>query len=276
MIRIPRIKVNVVHDHVRRGHELEGLAGVHGLVEPFSGSRVHNLAMGRVLLKYAGSARGGGNPLNLAKLRARILALVDSAARAQKYCARPVRIEDDGKHIRVVDQALLDDLPARAPVAGLPGQMPGARINNVGVRRVHSQRFHLMNLPAERLAEGADLRPGRACIRGAKDTRKCSREKHPGVRGRLHQGANRLAAQTLDPAPAPARVVAHPQAAVGVLPSRHIDRGRIGGVHHDVVQNQAVRRAQPGKTMPGGACIQRFVEPTVGGSKVEMAGLPGD
>ncbi len=57
-------------------------------------------------------------------------------------------------------------------------------------------------------------------------------------------------------APAPSAVVADPQSAVvRVLPRAHVNRGGVGGVDHDAVENKAVGAAQLRQPMPGCAFV---------------------
>lgn len=275
MVGVGGIHKDVVDDDIGSRHAHEGPAAVHGLVQPFGGSGVDNLVILRVLLEHPGPPRGGGYARDLVEQLAGVLALVDAAASAQKGDLRRNRIEDDGENIRIVDQSPLDAVPHLAPVHGLPGQMPGAGKDDVWIVRIDGQRFDLMNFVA---TGWADKRPGNAGVGTAEDAFQGSGVEDRRIRRRLGKGADRLPAQSLDLAPGMAPVVAHPQAAVIAVrpPGGDVDGGRMGFIHDDMVENEAVGRADAGKTAPVRAGVRGFVNPTIGGAQVKVVGVSGD
>ena len=188
--------------------------------------------------------------MDLFEQLARILAFVDAAARAGENDLRPDWIDNNRKHIGVVDDAPFDVVPAFAAITGLPRQMPGTGVNHIGIRWINRQRLHLVNFLAPRRA---DQRPGDAGIPAPEDPFQGSGIEHGGIGGRLRKSANRLAAQPLDLSPAPPPVAALPQPAVLVVqpPRGHINSGWIGLIHKNVVQDQVVKQAQLRKPMPG-------------------------
>ena len=77
-----------------------------------------------------------------------------------------VGIDDDGEDVGVDDQPLLDVAPGLAAIGGLPGQVPGSRVDDVGICGIDGERFDFVDLVT---AGRADLRPGDAGIAGAKN-----------------------------------------------------------------------------------------------------------
>ena len=55
-------------------------------------------------------------------------------------------IDDDRKHIRVIDHAFVDVLPVGAAIGRLPGQVPGSGINHVGIFGINSNRFDVLDV----------------------------------------------------------------------------------------------------------------------------------
>src|SRR5260370_8697669 len=74
-----------------------------------------------------------------------ILTLVNSRAGADVNGLRIILINDDGKHIRVVNHAVLDDLPVGSAVAGLPGQVPSSGIDDVRVWGINGHRLKVLH-----------------------------------------------------------------------------------------------------------------------------------
>jgi len=70
------------------------------------------------------------------------LGAVDAAAGAQQHPLRLVRIDVNREHVRVVDHALVDRLPAFAFVGRLPGQMRRAGVDALPVGRRESHGSH--------------------------------------------------------------------------------------------------------------------------------------
>ncbi len=224
-IRIAGIDVHVVHHNVRIRHALKVLTGVDGLVQPLGRSRVHHIALLRILHQAPRPSRFRRNALDPAEQSPRVLALVDSAARAQVNRMRMLGIDDDRKHIRVHNQSLLDVVPCLAAVRSLPWQVPGSRVDRVSVARVYRQRFNLVNLVA---ARRADLRPCRAAVARPEDSLQCSRIKCARIGRRLRQRVNRLPFEPRWLAPGAAAVVADPQSAIDrVLPRANVNRRRV-------------------------------------------------
>ena len=97
-----------------------------------------------------------------------------------------------------------------------------------------------------------------------------------GSEGACDKRVNRLALEIRGFMPGAPGIVADPQSAVvGVFPRAYVQRRGIGGVDHDVVENEAIPAAEFGQAMPGSAFVKRFVEPTVGGAEEKMLGLAG-
>ena len=267
------IDIDVVDDHVRIRHGREGLAGVDGFVEPLGGSGVDHLAVFGILHEHACAPRLGGNALNFVEEQARVFALVDAAAGAQVNDVRVAGIDDDGEDVGVLDDSLLDIAPGLAAVGGLPGQVPGAGVDDLGIRGIDGQRLDLVDLVT---AGRADLGPGDAGVGGAVDALKRSREENARIGGSFGESLHRLAFEERHFRPGARGVVADPEAAVVVvLPRAHVEGGGMGGIDHDVVDHEAVAVIELGQAMPGCAFIARFIEPTVGGAEIEMAGLAG-
>ena len=188
-----------------------------------------------------------------------VFAFVDAAAGAQVNDVR--------------DDPFLDIAPGLAAIGGFPGQVPGSRVDGVGIAGIDGQGFDFVNLGA---AGRADLGPRGTGIAGAIDALEGTGKEDVGIGGRLDEGLYELALEELDFMPGMARIVTDPQAAVvGVLPRAHVQRGGVGGIDDDVVDDEAVAAVELGQAMPGCAFVEGFVEPTVGGAEIKMMGLAG-
>ena len=171
------------------------------------------------------------------------------------------------------DDPFLDIAPGLAAIGGLPGQVPGSRVDDGGICGIDGQRFDFVDLVT---AGRADLGPGCAGIAGAIDALERSRKKNMWIGRRLRQGLHGLALEERDFMPGAAGIVADPQTAVvGVLPGPDVERRGVGGIDHDVVEDETFGAVELGQAMPGRAFIERFVEPAVGGAEIKMIGLAG-
>src|SRR5262249_42455796 len=77
-----------------------------------------------------------------------ILALVNAGTGAGIDHVGTRGVDDDGKDVRVVDDAVLDVVPALAAIAGLPRQVPRARIDYVRICRIDRDGFNVLDLSA--------------------------------------------------------------------------------------------------------------------------------
>ena len=78
-----------------------------------------------------------------------------------------------------------------------------------------------------------------------------------GIGRSLRQGLHRLALEERDFMPGVAGIVADPQAAVvGVFPRADVERGGVGGIDHDAVDDETVAAVELGQAMPGCAFIE--------------------
>src|ERR1700677_519225 len=94
-----RIHVDVVDDHLRRGHALKHSAAVRGLIQAFGGARVHRVVVGWIQHQHPGPARSHRNALDLLiKLTARVVA-VNPRTGTGVDDVRLSGIDDDRKHI---------------------------------------------------------------------------------------------------------------------------------------------------------------------------------
>ena len=101
-----------------------------------------------------------------------------------------MRIDDDGENIRIIDHALLHIRPALAAVGSLPGQMPGAGVNDLRIFGIDGHRLKVLDL---RVMRRADLVPAFAPVEAAINTINGARHDNFRVaRGQSH-GPHRLA-----------------------------------------------------------------------------------
>ena len=145
-LRIARIDHNVVHHDFRIGDLLPALATIGCLPQAFRSSSIHNLRIAGILLQHSRTACRKWNSLELMEQIARAFALIDTRAGAGVDHGRIGGVDDDGKYIRVVDHALVDVLPIGACIGGLPRQMPGAGIDDIGILGIDSDRFNILDL----------------------------------------------------------------------------------------------------------------------------------
>ena len=178
MIGIPRIDEHVIDDHFRAAHTLPDLAQIGRLPEALGGSGVHDLFVGRILLEHAGAARGKRDALNLRKQVACRFALVNSRAGAGENDRRIVMIDDDRKHVGVVNHALINMLPVGAGVGSFPGQVPGSGIDGVRIFGIHRNRLDILDVDGVR---GRQALPGIAAILAAEDAIERARDEHVGI-----------------------------------------------------------------------------------------------
>ena len=129
-----------------------------------------------------------------------------------------------------------------------------------------------MNLVA---ARRADLSPCRSAVARTEDSFQCSGVQNLRIGRRLRKRVHWLALKLSRLAPVVASIVADPQSAVGgVIPRSHVNRRRVGGIHHNTVEHESVVAAQLCQTMPACAFVHRFVKPAICGAKQQMLWLP--
>ena len=213
-----------------------------------------------------------GIPWIFLNSRSGVLALVDAAARAHVNDVGVIGIDDDGEHVGVVDDSLLDVVPVGASVGRLPGQMPGAGIHDVGIFWINRQRFHLVDFFA---AWRTDELPRGTSVRRTKHALQRPRKEHVRVGRGQGKGTNRLPMKSRCLLPGFSPIVADPKAPVGPieLPCRSIDFSGIARIHKNVVNHKIVGGVEPGKPAPVSPFVRRFVDQARGGSQVKVIRL---
>src|SRR5437660_6021458 len=91
----------------------------------------------------ARTARLRWNPLNLVPVLSSIPRVIDSATSRRNYVIRIAWIDVNGKDIRIIDDAVLNNPPGPASVRGLVRKPPCTGIDHVRVARIDRQRFHV-------------------------------------------------------------------------------------------------------------------------------------
>ena len=142
---VARIDVDVIDHDFRIADPLPGLAQIHRLPQTFGGSGVDDVFVGGILLQHARTARRERNALDLGELLARAHALVDARACAGKNVRGIGVVDDDRKHIGIVDHALVDVLPVGAAIGSLPREVPRAGVHDVGILRVNRDRLDVLD-----------------------------------------------------------------------------------------------------------------------------------
>ena len=270
MLRVCRVHIHVVHDHICPGRLHPVLACIIGAIQAFRRPREHRVQVVGVLHQHPGPPRLRRNALGFihanpaSELLSPVHALVDPRARTQVHHQRLRRIHQNRKHVRVFDYSLLDARPVRSPVRGLPGQVPCARVDGIGVRRVHGQRLDLVDLLA---VLGADPLPVRPAVHRTEDPFQRPRHQDLRVRRCHSQRADRLSAHLRLAGPRRPAVAADEQPAVWMVAQRIGRRQQMLGVcrvHQYFFYDQIVAVAHPRQPLPAPAAVRRLIDPAVG------------
>src|SRR5436305_11282236 len=110
---------------------MPGFPRIDRLPEPFCCSRVHSVTVAWILLQHASAPGRKRNALNLVEELSGTFALINTGAGAGVNDVWLFGIDDDGENVGVIDDAVLDIVPALAAIAGLPRQIPGTGINYI-------------------------------------------------------------------------------------------------------------------------------------------------
>src|SRR5438045_7987251 len=122
---------------------MPGFPRIDRLPEPFCCSRVHSVTVAWILLQHASAPGRKRNALNLVEELSGTFALINTGAGAGVNDVWLFGIDDDGENVGVIDDAVLDIVPALAAIAGLPRQMPGTGINHIGVGGINLDRLNI-------------------------------------------------------------------------------------------------------------------------------------
>src|SRR6185437_8225613 len=208
--------------------------------------------------------------LDFMKVRAGIDALINPGASAGINSARCPGIDDDGEHIRIHDQSLLDVLPGFATIDGFPGQMPGAGVNHLRIYRIDGDRFHFMQF---RASHGTDQLPGSAAVLASIDAGECPGNKYFRVRRRLCESPDGLTFHVADGIPVMTFIFTDKNSAVRPIQSPGSDQNAPGVrlIKKYIVNNQRIVGgdfAQPCPVLG----IFSFIHPAVRSSKKDVRG----
>ena len=274
MLRVGRIDVDVVHNDLGPGGAGPGLAGVFRAPETFGGPREDDVFVLRVLHEDKGAPRRVGDSLNLTELLTLVDAFVDTRAGAGEDDLRVVGIDNDRKDVGVVDDALLHGLPMLPPVDGLPGQVPGSRVDRLRIEGIDGKGLNLVDLGALRRADSLPVLPGIRCTKDAGE-----RSGHHDIRrgGGACKGTNRLAGEVRGDGPGDAGVGAFIDSTIGVVehPGSHRHVFWIGGIDEDRVEYKVVAFANSSQSLPLRACVSGFVDPAIGRAEIEVVVVGG-
>ena len=116
----------------RRGyHPRVIVAAFRGTPETFGRSGEHQTRNRRVLQDRSSTTRLRRDALDLVPVFSTVWRFVNSAARRSYDVIRIPWIKIDGKNIRVIDDAILDNPPRLPTIKRLVRQVPGARVDNI-------------------------------------------------------------------------------------------------------------------------------------------------
>ena len=276
MLRVCRVHVHVVHNHICPGRLHPVLACIIGAIQALRRPREHCVQVVGVLHQHPGPPRRRRNALGFIhanparELHPAVHALVDPRARAQVHHQRLLRVHQDREDVRVLDDPILDARPTLPAVRRLPRQVPCARVDGIGVRRVHRQRLDLVDL----LAVGrADPRPVRPAVHRAEDPLQRPRHQDLRVRWRRRQRADRMSAHLRLARPGRSAVVADKQPPVRMVAQRIGRRQqmlRVRRVHQYFFYDQIVAVVHPRQPLPALAAVPRLIHPPVGRAQIQM------
>ena len=185
---------------------------------------------------------------------------------------RIARVEDYGEHVGIVDHAFFDGRPGKAAIHGLPRQVPGAGVDDLGVVRIDGQRLDVLELGMSRRR---DPLPRLACIAAAEHAIEGARDQDLGIRCRQRERAHRLAVYAREHVPGAAAVIAAKNvAAVGLdAPRGGVDRLRMSGIEHDVIDDVMIAVAHPRQPRPGVSAVVRNEQLAGTGAQQDAVGV---
>src|SRR5882724_4813702 len=192
----------------------------------------------------AGAARGERHALHLLELIAGVHAPVNTGARAGVNVGRVLGVDDDRKHVGIINDALVHMRPSLAAISSLPWQMPGSGINDIGIQRVDSYRLEILKV---RMMIGSYLFPSIAAVHRAMHAIKRAYDDDLRVRGRKLQCADRFSAHALQGLPrltTVGRAEKVTGTVVGQAPGRNVNLVGIGGIDGDVIEDVVLARPE--------------------------------
>jgi hypothetical protein len=186
-------------------------------------------------------------------------------AEAMMWLGVPV-VDLDGEDVRVVDDAGLRDVPALPAVGRLVGQVPRARVDDVGVARVDGEGLDVDEAGRGR---GVELLPVVARVRRAPDAAVRAGEEEVGVLRGLRERVDAVALQLLRLTPTAAAVGRLEEAAGLLVAVRgRVDDLRVARVDDDVVDEEP-GAVEAFEARPVVARVGRGVNLAVDGAEVE-------
>ncbi len=263
MIRVPWIDIDIVHNDVIRRQTVPLCSRVGRLVQTFSRPGKDDLQMRRILIQLPCSPCRGRDALHFREVRTRIGAFINARTCACVDDLRVLRVYDDRKDVRIINDAFFNIAPGRAAVGGLPWQMPRSGIDHVRVSRIDRDRLHLFDFGT---ALGTDLFPVHAVINAEKNSPQRSGNQFLIVGGRTRQRPNRLAAHFRLAIPVLSVIVADENPAIrsGCRESSHNQSLRIFRIHYDMVDNKVVALGNLRHPLPLRPAVMRVVDPARG------------
>ena len=211
-------------------------------------------------------------PLQLVEQVARAFALVDSGAGAGVNHRRIGGVHDDREHIGVVDHALVDAMPVGAAVVRLPGQVPGAGINHVGILGIDGDRFDVLEFG---LAGRRNLLPAIAAVLALENAIQRARYQDVGIAGKDGHGAHRFSMHARQGFPVVAAIMRAIHVA-GLLildaPGGNINVFGILRIDDDVIENIVIA-AQMGQPRPIVSAIIGEEKTAGAGTQVNTVGI---
>ncbi len=179
------------------------------------------------------------------------------------------RIDDDRKHIRVLDNPILDIFPVLPTISRLPRQMPRSCINNLRVIRVDRQRLNLVDLSASRRA---DQRPVRAFVETPIHPTQRSRHDLMRIGKRPRHRTYRLTTHLRLLIPGLAAILANEQAAIRLvdLPRTNKQVFWIGRVYQNMVQYKVVALPYLRHACPVRTTVVRLIQPPRRSAEIQV------
>jgi hypothetical protein len=181
-------------------------------------------------------------------------------------------VDDDRKHVGVVDHALINMLPVGAAVGSLPGQVPGSGIDGVGILGIDRDRFNILDVGGVR---GRQALPGIAAIVAAIDAIERAGDHYVGITLVHGQGADRFAVhrgQRLPVWPPSTGAEDFADLLARSAPRRHINTVGILRIDGDVVEHVIVA-AQARQARPGASAIVRSKHLAGAGAEQDVIGI---